>query len=515
MATVTNVVLRADATPAAKAAVTIRLAGNGGAPLVGYLEDGSGTIIAPAHLEADDDGAWSVELVANSAILPAGSVYLVAERAQGEEPAESYIVVPAGPGPFALEDLLSGPPGDLDPIAGPPGPPGVSAALAIGAPVAGATATTLLSTRAPEVGEGDEPVLRDARLESVDLAFAAGPGASIDVQALRSHLEAMAGAPAVAWFDLSAVGFPVGGAGILLEEAGAYFVLDAPHLSPFVAYMVGGFGPDTSHRIVFAPGSNALGGPAVLTMLGDVTDFAGTARATFGIPVEGVAPALPEHLTTKGYVDDAIAAIPDPGDPGAGMPASLLARAPGWWCPPATWSGYSEVHEPTTLTLAQMFPVSDPTESFDRLGVVVDEAGSPDGTIRLGVAADDGGRPGTILVQDAVSGDVAGSRAIVLDDWTPPEAGLYWLVERFEDFTDLPAVHHFSDLNGHGVWSQARPTQPGTGSVAGNCSQAVIFIDGFDGSGPWSAATPLWTQGGLDSLNNFDTPLASLRRSPA
>lgn len=124
MATVTNVALRPDGSPAAKAAVTVRLAGNGGAPLTGYLADDSGTLIAPVLTEANDDGEWSVELVANTLIEPEGSVYRVTERAPGHDDAVHYIDVPEADGPFALAELLSGPPGALDPIAGPRGPAG-------------------------------------------------------------------------------------------------------------------------------------------------------------------------------------------------------------------------------------------------------------------------------------------------------------------------------------------------------------------------------------------------------
>lgn len=124
MATVSNTARHADGDPAAHAAVVIRLAGEAGRRITGYLADDAGTVIAPALLTADADGAWSAELIANELIEPAGTVYAVTERAQGEDPAEHYIDVPAGDGTYNLEELLSGPPGVIAPIAGPRGPAG-------------------------------------------------------------------------------------------------------------------------------------------------------------------------------------------------------------------------------------------------------------------------------------------------------------------------------------------------------------------------------------------------------
>lgn len=198
------------------------------------------------------------------------------------------------PGPQG-EDGPEGPQGDP----GPAGADGDDAELAIGAEVDGATPLSILSTDA----DGN---LRDGRIASIDSTFLGG---LIAVQSLRSLLAPMAGAPSPAWFDLSGVGFPVGAAGVIIEGGqGAYFVLDIDNTSPFVAYTAGAFGPVGSHRIVFAPGGNALGGANVLSMVGTVGDPS-SMGATFGVPVAGVDPVDPTHLATLASVTDLIDAI--------------------------------------------------------------------------------------------------------------------------------------------------------------------------------------------------------------
>lgn len=75
----------------------------GGSTTPGYLA--TGEVVGSVTVPTDATGAWSVNLIANSLITPAGTYYEVAEQG-----AVSTIVMPAAGGPYAVKDLLRVPP---------------------------------------------------------------------------------------------------------------------------------------------------------------------------------------------------------------------------------------------------------------------------------------------------------------------------------------------------------------------------------------------------------------------
>lgn len=96
---------------AARVTLQIRLAGTGGELVVGYTNAGA-TIVADRDIYADVNGRWSVELVPNSQIVPAGTVYrLDYAPILAREPI--YISVPVS-GSHNVAALLVDPPGELE-----------------------------------------------------------------------------------------------------------------------------------------------------------------------------------------------------------------------------------------------------------------------------------------------------------------------------------------------------------------------------------------------------------------
>jgi hypothetical protein len=72
----------------------------------GTAPDGS-RIMGRTVTRSGKDGRWSVTLTANSLIEPAGTYYLVHEMPPNRLPLTYAIVVPNGPGPYDVQDLVA------------------------------------------------------------------------------------------------------------------------------------------------------------------------------------------------------------------------------------------------------------------------------------------------------------------------------------------------------------------------------------------------------------------------
>ena len=93
------------------ATVTITLVGEGGLPVEGFHSAGDVTIVGRLQPTVTA-GAWSVTLVANSLIVPSGTVYRRTVEGRGFGAAD-YFSVPATGGPYVLEDLLTEAPASI------------------------------------------------------------------------------------------------------------------------------------------------------------------------------------------------------------------------------------------------------------------------------------------------------------------------------------------------------------------------------------------------------------------
>ena len=95
--------------------VTVELVGTGGHPVEGFHSAGNVTIVGKLQPTVTA-GAWSATLVANSLIVPAGTAYRRTVKGAGFG-ASDFFEVPDGGGPYVLEDLLTVPPGAIEPTA--------------------------------------------------------------------------------------------------------------------------------------------------------------------------------------------------------------------------------------------------------------------------------------------------------------------------------------------------------------------------------------------------------------
>lgn len=107
--------------PSARARIRIRLVAGPSSTTPGYLADG--TIIGTYRTAAGDNGAWQVDLPANSTIAPADTWYVVDETpANAHSVWRTAIVVPDDEGPHELADLVAS---TL------PTPPGISPVVSV------------------------------------------------------------------------------------------------------------------------------------------------------------------------------------------------------------------------------------------------------------------------------------------------------------------------------------------------------------------------------------------------
>jgi hypothetical protein len=98
-----------------KCQVIVTLVGAGGAPAVGYTADGRAVVGRNVVVPPEPPGlsTWQLDLVANSALIPAGTAYRrVIQTAQGVV-ADDYFTVPAAGGPYLLKDRLATPPASI------------------------------------------------------------------------------------------------------------------------------------------------------------------------------------------------------------------------------------------------------------------------------------------------------------------------------------------------------------------------------------------------------------------
>lgn len=85
---------------------------------VGFLDGADDeTVISTVELVTDASGDWSTNLVANELITPAGTYYVVDERATTptrRSPVRYRIEVPDGAGPYWVGDILTDAPDSID-----------------------------------------------------------------------------------------------------------------------------------------------------------------------------------------------------------------------------------------------------------------------------------------------------------------------------------------------------------------------------------------------------------------
>jgi hypothetical protein len=99
-------------------AVDVRLAGNGGRPIIGKTISTGKLITGTEHLRIgqgiDEEGIWSLDLPGNSDIQPSGTTWRV-DRYVGCDVFTSYLSVPVTGGPFEAFTLEADPLNDIDP----------------------------------------------------------------------------------------------------------------------------------------------------------------------------------------------------------------------------------------------------------------------------------------------------------------------------------------------------------------------------------------------------------------
>lgn len=111
--TVRSTLLDATGAPVGFSTVLIELGGvtNGVFSLISGWSS-SGELVQSARTVSERaDGSWSVDLVPNSDIIPANTVYRVTQQADGRR---LYITVPDSTGPLNVQDLLTAQPAQPD-----------------------------------------------------------------------------------------------------------------------------------------------------------------------------------------------------------------------------------------------------------------------------------------------------------------------------------------------------------------------------------------------------------------
>lgn len=115
MTVITETLDLPDGTAPSGYVVTIALAGENGEEIEGFVSGENTTLVGRVR-EHLTDGAWSVDLIPNDDITPAGTVYkrtIEGPSGRGGARWVDYFDVPDAGGPYVLEDRLTDPPGDL------------------------------------------------------------------------------------------------------------------------------------------------------------------------------------------------------------------------------------------------------------------------------------------------------------------------------------------------------------------------------------------------------------------
>jgi hypothetical protein len=93
--------------------VEVTLVGSGGAPTTGFTTGGQtivGRNVVVPTAPPGGSSTWQLDLVANSAIVPAGTAYRRVVHTPRGVVADDLFDVPASGGPFVLKDRLLDPP---------------------------------------------------------------------------------------------------------------------------------------------------------------------------------------------------------------------------------------------------------------------------------------------------------------------------------------------------------------------------------------------------------------------
>jgi hypothetical protein len=100
--------------------VEVTLVGAGGAPVTGYTATGhtitGANVLVPTE-PPSGTSSWQLDLVANSAIVPAGTVYRRVVHTPRGVVADDTFDVPASGGPYDLGDRIVDPPAAIAPAA--------------------------------------------------------------------------------------------------------------------------------------------------------------------------------------------------------------------------------------------------------------------------------------------------------------------------------------------------------------------------------------------------------------
>lgn len=102
------------ADPVRVRSVQVQLVAPGKSKMVFRASDGAevrpSSVVELSPTNGVYPSGWSVDLLPNSELWPAGSHYLISQRLVGDRTGgtPAKVVVPAGPGPYRLGDLVNG-----------------------------------------------------------------------------------------------------------------------------------------------------------------------------------------------------------------------------------------------------------------------------------------------------------------------------------------------------------------------------------------------------------------------
>ncbi len=278
MPVVTSEIQKPGGAAASETRVIIELVGEGGRRVLGYVASGfvvEGSLLA----DVSTDGVWTVTLVANPLITPAGTMYRVSEFVDGVVLVQ-YITVPDDVGPYFVEDILED---------GPPGPLPGSALAAHIAAATGAHAATAIS------------VTPAATIESTDVGAALVEVAEdaatyTDAQILDAQLSgtSLRGAHDASTNLFPATGGSGGGGAVLKGDFWFISVAGTLGGTPVVA-------GDQVIALVNAPGQTAGNWQIVSHGLGYVAE--NQANKSTDVALGASDTAYPSQKAAKTYVD--------------------------------------------------------------------------------------------------------------------------------------------------------------------------------------------------------------------
>lgn len=114
MTVIQNKVVNAAGGPVVGARVTVRLytgdTPDGGPPQPGFVPGQQQTLVDMALMTTDAAGLWTIDLIPNSEIIPASSLYQITEEPNAGTVKRYFIQVPPAGGPFFAGDILVDPP---------------------------------------------------------------------------------------------------------------------------------------------------------------------------------------------------------------------------------------------------------------------------------------------------------------------------------------------------------------------------------------------------------------------